>query len=168
MIQQYNNELPEKKSLNDMSLEAAEAIAQILEMAAYIDARLSPQELETLREELHLLSVQDMPGILAFSSERSFFERDAVGTRYDNDAIQHKLKEAASRINSEIEKQACVRLLAVLCCSDGLDTEEIDFFNLVVEAVDYDYDSAQDILRAAFASYQQMTPATEAPRQRMF
>tara|TARA_B100000686_G_C16371306_1_gene752695 strand:- start:29 stop:544 length:516 start_codon:yes stop_codon:yes gene_type:complete len=171
MIQQYNNELPEKNSFNDMSLDAAEAIAEILEMAAYIDARLSPQELETLKEELLLLSVQSTPEVLAYSSERGFFERESVGTRYDNDAIEHKLKGATKRISSDIEKQACVRLLAVLCCSDGLDTEEIDFFNLVVESLDYDYDSAQDILRAAFESYQEMTATLHeegAPRQRLF
>lgn len=168
MIQQYTNEMPEKNSFNEMSLDAAEAIAEILEMAAYIDERLSPQELETLKEELLLLSVQTMPEVLAFSSERGFFEREAVGTRYDADAIDYKLDQAAKRITSDIEKQACVRLLAVLCCSDGLDTEEIEFFDLVVQALDYDRDSAQDILRAAFESHQAMTSDMEAPHQRLF
>ncbi len=162
MLSPYKNELPSQSSLNAMTIEAAEAIADLLEIAAYIDESLSAEEIEVLREEMSMLSIVNMPEILAFSGERGFFKRDSVGKHYTEEEIEATLEASKKRINHDLDKQSCVRLLAVLCCSDGLDAVEIDFFRRVVEKLDYDTGTSEEILRAAYEARQKV--GTHEPR----
>ena len=153
MLEQFSAELPDKQTLKHMSQDAAEAILNILEAAIYIDRRVTPEELATLQEELRLLPVRNIPKVLLNYDEYHFFQYEQSGVQYDPQKLEENLSRWAKDIETDLDRQTCVRLLAILCCSEASpDTRNINYFHQVVDALGYDQDTANNILRSAHDS----------------
>ena len=165
-LQHFRNELPDEESLEQMGPEVTDAIVELLEMAAYADDRLTRQELDTLRRELELMprarSLEQEP----MSQEEAFFERGESLRADVGDALIERVQRQASRIERDVDQQAALRLVAILCVGDGLDVEEIEFYHHLVDAFDYDFKAAEKILRAARAARQEAPAQGRVPAQR--
>jgi hypothetical protein len=153
-MQAPNQELPSQHALDSLSLTECTAIAEILKLGVEADAAITQQEVATLAREFAMLPGIEPSVAHEMLSPESFFTDSPYSEQSANEEVvsySERLKEFTSQLDTELSRMSTLRLLAVLFASDGIDETEVEFYRRVAEQFEVDFDTASQLLRAAWS-----------------
>ena len=158
-----DSDLPSSSSLRSLTPAQSAALAGILKLAISVDASITREELAVLREEFGMLPGIDPDSAVVMKTQKEFFEEGSNFDAVDFEKSYHEqLKPHVAALNDEDSQMAAVRLLAVVFASDGIEETEVDFFNQVVDMMNFDDQVATEVLRAAWSTRQERLKADAA------